>query len=144
MTIYLIFFFYIYRPQTKFAKVMFLHLTVSHFVHMRGLHPRGLHPGCLHPGKVCIKGGRGSALGGGICIQRGLHPRGVCIQGFGQTFRPPRILWDTVNERAVRILLECILVWSCFGSRPRWLNVRVYVSYNIASIIGPLYVYVFY
>ena len=23
---------------------------------------------------------------------------------------PPRILWDTVNKRAVRILLECILV----------------------------------
>ena len=25
--------FYYYRPQTKFAKVMFLHLSVSHFVH---------------------------------------------------------------------------------------------------------------
>ena len=30
-----------YRPQTKFAKVMFLHLSVSHSVHRGGLH-RGL------------------------------------------------------------------------------------------------------
>ena len=32
---------------------------------------------------------------------------GVCMGGGGQT---PRILRDTVNEREVRILLECILV----------------------------------
>ena len=46
----------------------------------------------------------------GVCIGGGLPPKGwVCIEwGLG---RPPnRILWVTVNERAVRILLECILV----------------------------------
>ena len=46
--------------------------------------PRG--GGCLHPGR--------------------LHPGGLG--------RPPRLLQDTVNERAVRILLECILIWSYF------------------------------
>ena len=36
------FIFCYYRPQTKFAKVMFLHLSVSHSVH------RGV-PGQVHP-----------------------------------------------------------------------------------------------
>ena len=40
---------------------------------------------------------RGVCLGGGFCIWRGV----------GQT---PRILWDTVNEQTVCIILECILV----------------------------------
>ena len=46
---------HIYRPQTKFAKVMFLHLSVSHSVHRGGsasvhtgipphTHPRSRHP----------------------------------------------------------------------------------------------------
>ena len=46
---------------------------------------------------------RGSASKGGVCIW------GVCIQG-GLHLGPPQILWDRVNERAVRILLECFLV----------------------------------
>ena len=58
-----------YRPQTKFAKVMFLHLSVSHSVHRGGLH-----------------------------------------RGVGRPPAPHRTLRDTVNERAVRILLKCILV----------------------------------
>ena len=40
-----------YRPQTKFVKVMFLHLSVSHSVHRglsasvhAGIHPPGRHP----------------------------------------------------------------------------------------------------
>ena len=37
--------------------------------------------------------------------------RGFCIQGgWADTPPPNRILRDTVNERAVRMLLECILV----------------------------------
>ena len=35
---------------------------------------------------------------------------GVCIQEGGWAYLPLRILWDTANERAVRILVECILV----------------------------------
>ena len=63
----------IYRPQTKLAKVMFLHLSVSHSVH---------------------KGGSAS-VHAGIADPPGADPhlRSAC--------------W---GERAVRILLECILV----------------------------------
>ena len=70
----------------------------------------------------CPQGGsasRGSASGRGDCIQEGglhlgggLHPEGgLHLGGLGRTppTRPP-ILRDTVNERAVRSLLECILV----------------------------------
>ena len=38
-----------YRPQTKFAKVMFLHLSVSHSVHRRGSTWAGTAPGQVHP-----------------------------------------------------------------------------------------------
>ena len=52
-----------------------------------------------------MQGGPACKGGGGVCIQ------GVYIRegGVGQT-PPHQILWDTVNERAVRIILECILV----------------------------------
>ena len=49
-----------YRPQTKCAKVMFLHLSVSHSVNWGG---------------VCI--------GGGLCIQKRSASRRVCIKGAG-------------------------------------------------------------
>ena len=58
---------------------------VYHSVHIGGLHP----------------GGRG------FCIPVGLHPGG-CAEPAPP---PDRILRDTVNERAVCILLECILVF---------------------------------
>ena len=65
------------------GKVMFLHLCVILFP------GGGLHPG-----------GRSS-----------FRWIGVCIQGRDWPTSPlHRILWDTVNERTVRILLECILV----------------------------------
>ena len=38
----------------------------------------------------------------GGCMAGGIHGRGSCM--------PQQILRDMVNERAVRILLECILV----------------------------------
>ena len=45
---------YYYHPQTKFAKVMFLHLSLSHSVHRggtwAGTPPRQVHPsGQVHP-----------------------------------------------------------------------------------------------
>ena len=91
--IYEIFYRIFYRPQTKFAKVMFLQVSVC---------PRG----------------------GGACSRRGCLVRGVCGHP------PPRRLL----LRAVRILLECILVcavctvgrisgefliWGGGGARPR-------------------------
>ena len=57
-------------------------------------------PVCLFTGGICIQGVSAS---GGVCIW------GVCIQGCW-TDPPFSDTTDIVNERAVRILLECILV----------------------------------
>ena len=65
-----------YRPETKFAKVMFLQVSVC---------PQG----------EGVRGGGVGDRGGGVC---GMHA-------------PCQILRDMVNERTVRILLECILVF---------------------------------
>ena len=57
--------------------------------------------------------GRGSCMAGGHAWQGGMCSRGACMVGACETGGaciPQQILWDTVNERAVRILLECILV----------------------------------
>ena len=59
---------------------------------------------------VCQQGGVGFTA----CItgnmREGLPPRGSAIMGV----RPPpevhAILWNTINKRAVRIILECFLV----------------------------------
>ena len=74
---------------------------------------------CWRP---CVAGsmhGRGVCVAGGHAWQGGLHGRGVCVAG-GHVWHggmhgrgmcvPCQIPWDMVNERAVRILLECILV----------------------------------
>ena len=82
-----------YRPQTKFAMVMFLHLSVILFTGGGGF-------------PACITG----HMTRGVCIQGGLHLGGSAL-GWGVVKTPsPGILWDTVKEWAVRILLECILV----------------------------------
>ena len=93
-----------YRPQTKFAKVMFSHVSVCP--------QRGGSPG-PHLGGV-----EGSGLGGGVSrpTPRGVSrptpggvsrptPRGVSQHALRQTPPSRRLLL-----RAVRILLECILV----------------------------------
>ena len=85
-----------YRPQTKFAKAMFLHVSVILSTW-----------GGLLPGRVCLVS-VGSAPGGCL-VQEGVGGdllRGVCLVLGGAWWRPPgRLLL-----RAVRILLECILV----------------------------------
>ena len=92
-----------YRPQTKFAKVMFLHLSVSHSVHRGGL-PQcmlGYHPpGTRHPPEQ-------TPPGPGIPPADPLGPGNPL-----QTRHPPAqsMLGDTVKKRAVCILLECVLV----------------------------------
>ena len=74
-------------PANKiWGKVIFLQACVINSVHWQGLHPRG---------GVCIQGG-GSASLGGVDQSPPLH----------------RILQDTVNERVVHILVECIIVIS--------------------------------
>ena len=69
----------------------------------------GLPSGCL-PWGGSASGGGGSASNRGSASKGGLHSGGV-----GQT-HPNRVPRDTVNARAVRILLECILVSYFFGN----------------------------
>ena len=77
-----------YRPQTKFAKVMFSQVSVcpqggvcpvASGQTLPGRHPLGRHPPSFP-------------------VHAGIHP-------------PHSACWDTVNKRAVRIPLECILVF---------------------------------
>ena len=72
---------YFYSPQTKFAKVMFLHLSVSHSVHGGG----GVWQGACMAGEgVCMAGGvcgGGGMWGGGMCGQGGMHGQGACMAG---------------------------------------------------------------
>ena len=87
-----------YRPQTKFAKVMFLHLSVSHSVH----------------------GGRGVYLS--ACLDTHIpweqtpHP-GSDTPLRADTHPAQCMLGDTGNNRTVRILLECRLVLKIYSHR---------------------------
>ena len=58
--------------------------------------------------------GQGACMAGGHVWQGGMHGRGMCVVGVGGHVW--QILRDTVNERVVRILLECILVKNKFIS----------------------------
>ena len=79
-----------YRPQTKFAKVMFLQVSV-----------------CPHEGGGVCGFFRGVWFFPGVWFFRG----GGFFGGHECFFS-----WDTVNEWAVCILLECILVIFIAGS----------------------------
>ena len=74
-----------YRPQTKFAKVMFLHVSVSHSVQGGGrVGVCLLGWGCLLWGGVCSQGGL--LLGvvpalGGTSAHRGVPAPGVSAPG---------------------------------------------------------------
>ena len=93
-----------YRPQTKFAKVMFLHVTVILSTggspgpytggRLRGLTGGG-SPGPYPGGEV-----GGSGQGGLQAQAQGVYPS----MHWGRPHRPPS------RWRTVRILLECILV----------------------------------
>ena len=58
-------------------------------------------------GSMCGRGG--VCVAGGMCGRGSMHGRGHVWQGMHAP-ASPGIPWDTVNERAVRILLECTLV----------------------------------
>ena len=63
-------------------------------------------------GGVC---GGGTCMSGGHACQGGMRVRGgawqgACVGGMHDTHAPWQILRDTVNNQAVRMLLECILV----------------------------------
>ena len=100
-------------------------------VHGGGGHAQG---GCVVGGGMCGRAGGGMCGVGGVCVVGGMHGRGgmcgghawqgVCVAGGAwqggyacHTHTPWQILRPrhTVNERAVRILLECILVYTFSG-----------------------------
>ena len=117
--------FYIYRPQTKFVKVMFLHLSVSHSVQggmLGGVHGREAYmAGGVH--RVCMAGGvhgghawQGYVCGRGVCVAvGGMHGGGhVWWECVCHACPPRHYKIRSVNARAVRILLECILVMKSY------------------------------
>ena len=93
----------------QFAKVMFLQVSVR---------PQGRH---AWPGVACVVKVV-ACMAEGMCMARGMHDgvghawEGACMAGgmHGGGARhatpPGQTLRDTVNERVVRIPLECILV----------------------------------
>ena len=104
-----------YRPQTKFAKVMLLQLSVSHSVKAqtregevggsgRGVsRPRPRRGVQTHSRRVSRSRpwGRGPGPGPGGCIP-------ACTEADAKTLPPP--CSRPLMLREVRILLECILV----------------------------------
>ena len=74
--------------------------------------------GCVCGGRVCMVGGvhgkKGVRMAGGMC-GGGMHGRGhawwgVCVTGGGYTWSGGHAWQGGPLQRAVRILLECILV----------------------------------
>ena len=74
--------------------------------------------GGVHGRGACVEGGhvwKGGMCGRGCALQGGMHGRGAfVVVGACMPHMPPPSdttrYSDTVNERVVRILLECILV----------------------------------
>ena len=94
-----------YRPQTKFAKAMFSQVSVC---------PRGRRRVCL-PGIHILHGTHNPPPPKACTPPRHTQPsRHAHTSGMHAPkghARPPQILRDALNERPVRILLECILVF---------------------------------
>ena len=105
-----------YRPQTKFAKVMFLHLSVSHSVHRRGSTWAGTPWAGTPPPDRYTPWCRYTPWAGTAPGQ--VHPWADTPPWAGTPpgrYTPRQIpltsaCWDMVNKQAVHILLECILV----------------------------------
>ena len=123
--------------QRSWGKVIFSEECVKNSVHRRGrVWQGGVRGG---GGWGCGRGhawqggmrGRGVCMAGGSCMAGGMLGKGACIAWgcawWGHVWweacmvacvvgacmaggRAWQILRDTVNERAVRIILECILV----------------------------------
>ena len=108
-----------YRPQTKFAKVMFSQVSVCP---QEGVcHPLG------RPRQADIPWADTPCP-----VHAGIHPPAQCMLGYTHhplpsacwdTHTPwpvhagihtptPSACWDTVNKREVRIPLECIIVFN--------------------------------
>ena len=77
-----------YRPQTKFAKVMFLHVSVSHSVHMGMCMAGG---GDMHGGghALGVCAWLGGMHGWGACVDGGHAWPGACVAREGGAASPP-------------------------------------------------------
>ena len=96
---------HIYRPQTKFAKVMFLHLFVSHSVQGGGVCPSACWDTTPDQRQTPPPQDQRQAH-----PPKSRHPPGPDTLPFVVQC----MLGDTGNKWAVRILLECTLVNSYF------------------------------
>ena len=121
--------FHYYRPQTKFAKVMFLHVSVCPWGGWwyPGMHCRwylsmpcsrspgeGGIPACLAGFQAHTQGGSWGVWPGGLQAHTlggspGPHLGGVCVSQHALRQTPRWLLL-----RTIRILLECILVCVLF------------------------------
>ena len=111
-----------YRPQTKFAKVMFLHLSVSHSVHGEGPGRGGAWLGGSAPGGCLVQGvpGLGDAWSGGCLVSGGgvPGPGGCLVRGGVET--PPdgyccgryASYWNAFFYISVYVLITCICAQS--------------------------------
>ena len=112
-----------YRPQTKFAKVMFF-TGVCHSVHREGSTWVGTPPETRYTPGTRYTPRRGTPPSTRYPPAPGtpsppppdqVHPPGPGTPpGQVPTPREQCMLGDAGNKRAVRILLECILVEFCF------------------------------
>ena len=98
---------YIYRPQTKFAKVMFLHVSVC---------PQGEYLARYPPGQVQLPGQVHPPWAG--------TPPGQVHPAPPGSPQEQRMLGDTGSKRAVRILLKCIFVSGTFTSMIALCNIK--------------------
>ena len=90
------------------AKVMFLHVSVILFT--GGCTWAGTPPGRYTPLGRYTPSGQVHPQPPGRYTPRQVHPCGQ-VPPRRYTCPPTNTCWDTVNKRAVRILLECILVF---------------------------------
>ena len=128
-----------YRPQTKFAKVMFSLVVVCPQGGGGSVH-KGVSVGESLLGGLCLGGclSRGvsvpGSLSGGLCprglcaggsMSGGISVQGVSVQGVSVQGSLSRGIFITVNgkERALCTLLECIL------NSQKW-KLRLFVGYG--------------
>ena len=107
---------FVTAPQQSCGKVIFSQTCVKNSVHREDMHGRGCAwQGACMVGAMC---GRGECMAGGMC-GRGVCVAGGCVQGGmcgrGRAWQGACVTGKRQLQRAVRILLECILVLECDG-----------------------------
>ena len=72
-------------------------------------------------------------MAGGVHGMGACMARGACMAGVWHAPSPLQILRDTVNDRAVRILLECVLVTHIFYVLSNFALVQLIYTFWIAN-----------